>query len=131
MIPVRVHVSDFLCYDRGGDGTGITFDFEGSRLWSISGDNGAGKSAIFDAIRYSLYGEHRDGSQRDARLIRRGAASCEVTFEFRSDGKLYRVRRTVGRARGKSVIEPKTRQAALYDEAEKAWVLPPEASSYV
>ena len=122
MIPVRVHVSDFLCYDRGDNGTGITFDFEGSRLWSISGDNGAGKSAIFDAIRYSLYGEHRDGSQRDARLIRRGAASCEVTFEFRSDGKLYRVRRTVGRARGKSVIEPKTRQAALFDEVEKAWV---------
>ncbi len=122
MIPVRVHVTNFLCYDGGLDGAGITFDFEGSPLWSISGDNGAGKSAIFDAIRYSLYGEHRDGSQRDARLIRRGAASCEVSFEFRSDGKLYRVRRTVGRARGKSVIEPKTWQAALYDEAESAWL---------
>lgn len=122
MIPVRVHVSNFLCYDGGLNGAGVTFDFEGSRLWSISGDNGAGKSAIFDAIRYSLYGEHRDGSQRDARLIRRGAASCEATFEFRSDDKLYRVRRTVGHRRGKAVIEPKTWQASLYDEAEKAWL---------
>jgi DNA repair exonuclease SbcCD ATPase subunit len=121
MIPVRVHLRDFLCYGHGADGGAVTFDFEGSRLWSISGDNGAGKSAIFDAIRYALYGEHRDGSQRDARLIRRGAQSCDIMFEFRSDGKLYRVRRTVGRARGKSLIEPKTWQAALYDETEEAW----------
>ncbi len=122
MIPVRVNIRDFLCYDHAPDGSALTFDFEGSRLWSITGDNGAGKSAIFDAIRYALYGQHRDGSQRDARLIRRGAQSCEISFEFRVQESLYRVRRTVGRARGKSVIEPKEYQAARYDDSQKAWV---------
>jgi DNA repair exonuclease SbcCD ATPase subunit len=122
VIPVRVNLRDFLCYDHAADGAALTFDFEGSRLWSITGDNGAGKSAIFDAIRYALYGQHRDGSQRDGRLIRRGAQSCEISFEFRVHESLYRVRRTVGRARGKSVIEPKEYQAARFDESQKAWV---------
>lgn len=122
MIPVRVNIRDFLCYDHAPDGSALTFDFEGSRLWSITGDNGAGKSAIFDAIRYALYGQHRDGSQRDGRVIRRGASSCEISFEFRVHDSLYRVRRTVQRAKGKSAIEPKEYQAARYDESQTAWL---------
>jgi len=101
MIPVRVLLKNFLCYAEADNGQPIEFDFEGSPLWSISGDNGAGKSAIFDAITYTLFGEHRGGAVGDSRLIRKGADRCEVVFEFRLDGQLYRVRRTVGRAKGR------------------------------
>jgi exonuclease SbcC len=103
------------------DGTPIEFDFEGSRLWSITGDNGAGKSAIFDAITYALFGQHRGGAQDDARLIHKGALECEATFEFRLDERLYRVRRTVSRRKGKATQDPKTWQAAWFDPDAGDW----------
>lgn len=121
MIPVRVLVRNFLCYDEAEEGAPVEFDFEGSPLWSISGDNGAGKSAIFDAITYTLFGRHRGGAQRDSRLIRRGAGECEAAFEFRIDGQLYRVRRTVARPRGKGTLEPKTWQAAWFEPEVGDW----------
>lgn len=121
MIPVRVLLKNFLCYAEADNGQPIEFDFEGSPLWSISGDNGAGKSAIFDAITYVLFGEHRGGAQEDSRLIRKGADRCEAVFEFRLDGQLYRVRRTVGRPKGKAHQEPKTWQALQFDPAINDW----------
>ncbi len=120
MIPVRVSLRNFLCYDDI-DGEPVEFDFDGSSLWSISGDNGAGKSAIFDAITYTLFGRHRGGSQRDSRLIRRGAGQCEAQFEFLLDGQLYRVRRTVGRPRRAGGQEAKTRQASWFDAEADDW----------
>jgi DNA repair protein SbcC/Rad50 len=126
MIPVRVLLRNFLCYDETDEGAAIEFDFEGSRLWSISGDNGAGKSAIFDAITYALFGQHRGGAQEDARLIRKGARECEAAFEFRLDERVYRVRRTVGRRRGKARQEPKTWQAAWFDPGVGDWRPIPE-----
>lgn len=121
MIPERVLLKDFLCYDQGPDGGPVEFDFTDGPLWSISGDNGAGKSAIFDAITWALFGRHRGGSQEDGRLIRKGAASAEVEFVFCQDGRRFRVRRTVGVRRGRARVEPKTWQAAEYDPAVEDW----------
>ena len=123
MIPVRVHLKNFLTYGTTAAGEPVVFDFDEAILWSISGQNGAGKTSIFDAITYCLYGEHRGGSQRDERLIRKGASSAEVSFEFRHGGTLYRIRRTVyrrpKRAGGATIV--KEVQAAEWDEAEQAW----------
>jgi exonuclease SbcC len=128
MIPVRVQVRNFLTYGEADGGGPIEFDFEGSRLWSISGNNGSGKSAVFDAITYALFGHHRGGATGDGRLIRKGARQCEATFEFRADGQLYRVRRTVARRTGppagragKRQQEAKERQAARFDPASGEW----------
>lgn len=115
MIPVKVEVKNFLCFGESNDGEPIEFDFDGSALWSISGDNGAGKSAIFDAITYVLFGEHRGGKQEDVRLIRKGASNMEASFSFLFDGQLLRARRTVGRSpRGSQ--DRKTWQLAVYEE---------------
>jgi len=121
VIPVRVLLRNFLCYGELDGGEPIEFDFEGSRLWSISGDNGAGKSAIFDAITYTLFGQHRGGAHEDSRLIRKGSGECEAIYEFRVDDQLFRVRRTVGRPRGKAGGEPKTWQAAWFDPDAGDW----------
>jgi DNA repair protein SbcC/Rad50 len=97
LIPVKVEVKNFLCFGESDSGEAVEFDFDGSPLWSISGDNGAGKSAIFDAITYVLFGEHRGGKQEDTRLIRKGASQMEASFSFLFDGRLMRATRTVGR----------------------------------
>lgn len=129
MIPVRVQVRDFLTYGEADGGGPIDFDFDGSRLWSISGNNGSGKSAIFDAITYALFGRHRGGATGDGRLIRKGARQSEATFEFRVDGDLFRVRRTVTRRTGKQQQEAKERQAARFDPGSGEWVPAPGTDS--
>lgn len=115
MIPVKVEVKNFLCFGESNDGGPIEFDFDGSALWSISGDNGAGKSAIFDAITYVLFGEHRGGKQEDVRLIRKGASVMEASFSFLFDEQLIRARRTVGRS-SRGTQDRKTWQLAVYED---------------
>lgn len=115
MIPIKVEVKNFLCFGESEDGGPIEFDFDGSALWSISGDNGAGKSAIFDAITYVLFGEHRGGKQEDVRLIRKGASVMEASFSFLFDEQLIRARRTVGRS-SRGTQDRKTRQLAVYED---------------
>jgi DNA repair protein SbcC/Rad50 len=131
MIPVRVHLKNFLTYGTTSAGEPVVFDFDEAILWSISGQNGAGKTSIFDAITYCLYGEHRGGSQRDERLIRKGASTAEISFEFRHGGTLYRIRRTVyrrpKRAGGATIV--KEVQAAEWDEAEQDWRPLPDTDS--
>jgi DNA repair protein SbcC/Rad50 len=114
MIPLRVELTNFLSH-QCENGKPITFDFDGAVLWSISGDNGAGKSAIFDAITWTLYGRHRGGSLHPDRLICHGAANCAAAFEFEQDDQRYRVERSL--RRGRSV----ERVAQAWDDAEQVW----------
>ncbi|HEX7292200.1 MAG TPA: SMC family ATPase [Conexibacter sp.] len=99
MIPYAVELTDFLSH-RSPNGEPVTFDFEGAVLWSVAGDNGAGKSAIFDAITWTLYGQHRGGTQDARRLISHGADSAHAAFAFAVDGERYRVERSIRRRGG-------------------------------
>ncbi len=96
MIPVRVELTNFLSHRRP-DGTPVVFDFDGAKLWSVSGDNGAGKSAIFDGITWTLYGVHRGGRQDSQRLISHGADGAKAAFVFELEGRRYRVERSLRR----------------------------------
>jgi len=60
--------------------------------------NGVGKTAIFSAIEYALFGTHPT-SVLDG-IVRDGTDLCQVTFDFELDGTVYRVYRE--RRRGKS-----------------------------
>ncbi|MDB5308967.1 MAG: sbcC [Gemmataceae bacterium] len=92
MIPQRVKLSGFLSYK---DEQEIRFD--GSQLWMLSGTNGSGKSSIFDAVTYSLFGHHRGGSQSATELINKESNTLAVEFDFTIEKTLYRVKRTVRR----------------------------------
>lgn len=96
MIPLRVYLKNFLCHREQ------TFCFDGHPVWLLYGDNGVGKSAVFDAMVYALFGEHKRASGRNvaADLIRHGESSFRVEFDFEYGGRRYRIWRT--RARGGS-----------------------------
>ncbi len=65
-------------------------------LYLITGSTGAGKTSIFDAIVYALYGEP-SGDNRDESMLRSKYAAIdtptEVELEFVKGGKLYTVKR--------------------------------------
>ena len=92
MIPKRIRLHGFLCYK---DEQEIAFD--GSSLWMLAGLNGSGKSTVFDAVTFALFGHHRGGSQGATDLICKGENGFLVEFEFTLDGELYQIRRTLRR----------------------------------
>ena len=94
MKPEKLIISAFGPYAEE-----IEIDFEklGDRgLFLITGDTGAGKTTIFDAISFALYGE-ASGEIREAGMFRSKYASeqtptfVELTFSIQE--KRYRVRR--------------------------------------
>lgn len=76
-----------------------------SGIYLICGDTGAGKTTIFDAITYALYGEP-SGENRDSGMLRSKYASSdtptEVRLEFENGGKNYSVLRSPEYQRPKS-----------------------------
>jgi DNA repair exonuclease SbcCD ATPase subunit len=92
MIPQRVYLRGFLSYR---DEQEVRFD--GSSLWMLSGLNGSGKSSVFDAVTYALFGHHRGGRQEAHELINKDSTGAVVEFDFTQDGGLYRAKRTLQR----------------------------------
>lgn len=94
MRPVKLTVSAFGPY--AGE-TVLDFDKLGTRgLYLVTGDTGAGKTTIFDAITYALYGE-ASGKYRKSDMFRSKYAEDKndtfVELLFWCKGKTYRVRR--------------------------------------
>lgn len=94
MLPRKLTISAFGPYAAS---TTIDFAKLGrSGLYLITGNTGAGKTTIFDAIVYALYGE-ASGENREPKMMRSKYASNEaetfVELEFEYAGRQYRVRR--------------------------------------
>ena len=89
MIPQRVTLENFLTF---GERTEIEFGAD-EPLWVLGGGNGVGKSAVFDAMTFCLYGQHRGGKQKLDSLPRHGASGFKLSFEFALGGTEYRVAR--------------------------------------
>ena len=113
MRPIRLEMSAFGPY---AGRTVVDFDKLGkSGLYLITGETGAGKTTVFDAITYALYGQ-ASGDNRDSGMFRSKYAApempTEVLLEFLYRGKTYRVRRNPKYMRPKKKGEGLTEQAA-------------------
>lgn len=84
-----------------------TIDFtelEDRRLFVISGNTGAGKTSIFDAVCFALYGSASGEDRFEARMLRSHFADEEthtsVEFEFAVGRRSFRVFRQLGHRKG-------------------------------
>ncbi|MBQ6678797.1 MAG: SMC family ATPase [Lachnospiraceae bacterium] len=94
MRPVLLTLSAFGPYAKE---TSVDFTVFGTRgIYLISGDTGAGKTTIFDAICYALYGR-ASGSLRKEGMLRSKYAEAGtptyVELVFEVAGRQYRIRR--------------------------------------
>jgi DNA repair protein SbcC/Rad50 len=105
MIPVRLRMHNFMPYK--GDAPELCF--APIHTACISGDNGAGKSSIIDAITWALWGESRAGGKNQDALVHQGEREAAVEFDFQAGGQLYRVIRRhalpKGKGSGKSSLD--------------------------
>ncbi|MCS6863646.1 MAG: SMC family ATPase [Gemmataceae bacterium] len=125
MIPQRIKIAGFLSYK---DEQEICFD--GSPLWMLSGSNGSGKSSVFDAVTFALFGHHRGGSQNLSELINKDSRELSVEFDFTCDQQRYRIQRTIKRQRNDKVQS--TQQILRYDSTHSGgdpWQAIPDTHS--
>jgi len=85
MRPVRLTLDNFLSY-RGEH----IIEFDGVTLAVLSGQNGAGKSSLVDAMRFALFGHTRGGLDG---VITEGEQACRAEFVFALGEGTYLVSR--------------------------------------
>ena len=95
MKPIKLKMSAFGPY---ADVETVDFSaFDGKGLFLITGTTGAGKTTIFDAICFALFGE-TSGSSRNGEMLRSNFAKpltrTYVELDFEHRGKKYRIIRT-------------------------------------
>jgi DNA repair protein SbcC/Rad50 len=115
MIPLRIYLKGFMCFRDPAE-----MHFDGAPLWMLTGNNGAGKSAVFDAILYALFGIHRKGTQNAHFIINKQSRSLEVEFDFAVGDDCFRVRRTLGR-KGRPGFQAFERRGGRANESSSTW----------
>lgn len=115
MRPLKLIVTAFGPYSGRTE-----FDFEKlgkSGLYLITGDTGAGKTTIFDAITFALYGR-ASGSARSSDMLRSKYAEAdvptEVELDFEYRNKRYKIKRSP------EYLRPKKRGEGFTAETAKA-----------
>lgn len=112
MKPLNLKMSAFGPYKNEVE---INFKKLGTNnIFLITGDTGAGKTTIFDAISYALFNEV-SGSNRPITSLRSKFATIEDTYvelEFEHKGKEYKIRRVPEYERTKKTGEGTTRNIA-------------------
>ncbi len=130
MKPIRLTMQAFGSY---GEKTEIDFQ-KGGDFFLISGDTGSGKSTIFDAMMFALYGEvSTNGSGKENELlsqfvdVRNDKPVVSLVFTAHQHGQeeTYKITRTP-----RHIRPAKRTGAKQQEEGETAELLMPDGSQY-
>ena len=130
MKPILLEMTAFGSY---AEKTAVPFSELKHGLYLITGDTGAGKTTIFDAIMFALYGA-ASGSDRAPEMMHcdhvEKSSDTEVRLRFSQNGKEYAVTRTIHfpRKRGAGELYGDPQIGALLVEPDAA---PTEGASRV
>jgi len=107
VIPQTLSLTNFMCYRQAA------LDLAGIRIACLAGENGAGKSALLDAITWALWGRSR--AKRDDELIHLGEDEMAVEFTFDLREQTYRVlrQRKAGK-RGSTLLDFQVRDVGRW-----------------
>ena len=99
MIPIELHLTNFMPYREA------ELNFSGIHIGCLTGDNGAGKSSILDAITWAVWGRAR--AKRDDELVHQGQTEMQIEFTFALGGNAYRIirARKAGKKSGVSALD--------------------------
>lgn len=110
MVPVSLWLRNFLSYGEGLE----PLNLKGVPLAALVGNNGAGKSALLDALTWTLFGKARTDNDG---LLRKGASEMEAILEFSVEAQLYRVRRRFNRSNRRTIAT-----LEQHDKERKRWL---------
>lgn len=116
MKPIKLTMQAFGSY---GKKTEIDFTKINQNIFLVTGDTGSGKSTIFDAIVFALYGEASSEQNKKDGVVLSSHFSGEKYIEpfveliFSENGENYCVRRVPKH------LKPKVRKEGFSDESEK------------
>lgn len=123
MKPCKLIMNAFGSY---AEETVIDFELFGDNgLYLITGDTGAGKTTIFDAVSYALYGGASGSYRNNSRLLRSDFADENnktfVELNFLNNGEKYTIRRECG-------YKKLTKSGNYTDVSEQAFLTLPQGT---
>ncbi|MDX2127723.1 MAG: SMC family ATPase [Chloroherpetonaceae bacterium] len=119
MTPKKLTLQNFLGYGEPAQ----QLDFDSFSLAILTGDNGAGKSSLLEAIPWCIWGEGRGKSSTD--IIRASALETRVEYEFshqkNQEKNLFRIIRQLKRGKNANSSQT-TLEFQVYDKNEEKFI---------
>ena len=97
MKPLKLKMCAFGSY--AGEESLDFSELGGNGLYLITGETGSGKTTIFDAVSYALFGKASGSARNSYKMLRsdyaEGRIKTFVELDFSSGGNLYKIRREI------------------------------------